>query len=312
MSKFTVRCPHCGKSFLAKDSADVSPAAKRPAGEPESPAAKPAPVAPGVLSKKLSSKDHRAQRSADKGFTLIELLVVVAIISILALFLLPSLQKAKDAAQASKCLSNLRQMGLAALMYAQDNQEKTLLCGGALHSSRIVAGNASNQHRSARWLDDLWLYCGRNVQVLECPSQKTLRSTSYQMEAQYGGPRKYWPGYMINAGSTGYWTGDSVRLSQVKNPSSKIYFADSSWHTYYQLESWSPTSRPFNAGVGAGSTDPQPMSKRHNGGANTVFFDGHAEYSGKWNKVVPATIYAWEAPARTFWDLDEDGDYRTP
>ena len=58
-----------------------------------------------------------------RKFTLIELLVVIAIIAILAALLMPALQRARMAAQSAKCLSNLKQLGSAVIMYAGDNKE---------------------------------------------------------------------------------------------------------------------------------------------------------------------------------------------
>ena len=64
-----------------------------------------------------------ACRRDRRGFTLIELLVVIAIIAILAAILFPVFAQAREKARSGSCLSNVRQMGLAAVMYAQDYDE---------------------------------------------------------------------------------------------------------------------------------------------------------------------------------------------
>ena len=59
-----------------------------------------------------------------KGFTLIELLVVVAVIAVLMAILMPALQKAREQGKRASCLSNLKQLQLAWMMYADDNDGK--------------------------------------------------------------------------------------------------------------------------------------------------------------------------------------------
>jgi prepilin-type N-terminal cleavage/methylation domain-containing protein len=68
----------------------------------------------------LFQRGPAAPAATPAGFTLIELLVVIAIIAILAAMLLPALSRAKDKAQQIKCVSNLKQLATAAIMYQQD------------------------------------------------------------------------------------------------------------------------------------------------------------------------------------------------
>jgi prepilin-type N-terminal cleavage/methylation domain-containing protein len=115
------------------------------------------------------------------AFTLIELLVVIAIIAILAAMLLPAVSRAKETAMRIGCLSNMRQLSLAAHMYVDDFQ--------GCYPSR-------DEYNS--WPNKLYQYYGNNLKILTCLSETSTNPASYGQTLHSDVPDEHSRSYIIN------------------------------------------------------------------------------------------------------------------
>ena len=194
-----------------------------------------------------------------RGFTLIELLVVIAIIAILAAILFPVFARAREKARQTSCLSNLKQIALAELMYVQDYDE-TL-------TPLVTAAPGDGRNDRTTWFALLTPYM-KNAQIGQCPSIKPHGWT-------------YPSGNILQYDySMDYLMGGQV-MAMITQPSEVFMFCDGTNGniTYYRLYVHPPWLR-------AGSYGNPPDFFRHNGGANFAFVDGHAKWVKEYTKII--------------------------
>lgn len=146
----------------------------------------------GSLTRAITDRNHR-------GFTLVELLVVIAIIAILASMLLPALARAKGKAKSVSSLSNLRQVGLALQLYADDHEDRF-----PGHSSLKSETTALGLPRT-RWVDHIYPWI-RNEAVFMSPNltpeerKRMLKPFAHTIGAglQETAATRYYGGYGYN------------------------------------------------------------------------------------------------------------------
>ena len=184
-------------------------------------------------------------RGSARGFTLIELLVVIAIIAILAAIIFPVFAKARAKARQAKCLSNLKQIGTALIMYADDND-------GYYPRGQFYPFTGTHL-----WSHAIEPYT-RNTDIFICPSKKGSEQFSY--------------GYNISHWGAGDWLDGMhgindwypVHQSQVRQPAETLWVVDFG-------EYWG-CGQEFGLDV---------PPARHNDGFNALFVDGHTKWLKK-------------------------------
>ncbi|MEN6575138.1 MAG: type II secretion system protein [Phycisphaerales bacterium] len=238
-------------------------------------------------------EERKTQRDwREEGFTLIELLVVIAVIAILMSILMPALNRAREQGKRASCLSNLKNLTLAWIMYADDNDD------------RIVNGDSGEYGLSPKekywvlkdWESTMTEYAKKEaikngalypytqtIKIYKCPTVERKTSTTYGQASKIF--RTYSIADSMNCRAWDATTGSNMgvkivkRRMLIKDPANRMVFLDDGGTCPSALGGWTVWATQWNW------WDPPPV--RHGDGTMFSFADGHSDYH-KWED--PRTI----------------------
>lgn len=221
--------------------------------------------------------NFRSAHRRSLGFTLVELLTVIAIVGVLASIIIPVVGKVRTSSQSSSCKSNLRQIWMAANLYA--NEHKFFP-----YSTSPTGVNWRQTLRPYMEAGDATYADEKNSGAVVCPSRVIEPSGADYFRATYS----CHPRLMGNPNLPG--NPGSVRPSNVTRPAQIILFGDATQQSHGGAHSqfWSVSEMMSDGSIDAAdapiavddATDSDPQGNghiryRHSGSMNAVFVDGH-------------------------------------
>jgi prepilin-type N-terminal cleavage/methylation domain-containing protein/prepilin-type processing-associated H-X9-DG protein len=204
-----------------------------------------------------------------KRFTLIELLVVIAIIAILASMLLPALGRARETAKSTKCKSQLRQLGLYFLLYADNSDEYLPRCKSTTISNSYAGAGCSIT--SQEYVGYTYYEGYRKPSLFRCPSSI---STDTYRAIGYG--YNYYMGYYDGRG----------KLSRHHYHSKTMLLVERGWAATTSGYPWYATA-PSTASRMEGYI----LGRRHDNSGNLVYIDGHVANKKDTPPEVSSDVY---------------------
>ncbi len=210
------------------------------------------------------------------GFTLIELLVVISIICLLMAISLPSLTGARQQGYRIACMSNMRALTQAWMMYAFDNDDQ--LCSGRTDwdlldeghwvvDGNIIPGNEIGGTADAIRHGVLWSYTGESLDLYKCRADRSDVLRSYSISDAMNGYERHAIEYTRFR-----------RLHEITQSSAKLVFIDAQCHTNWIDGTFSIVRNRAQGWLTWHSKPEGNITARHSDGCNISLADGHCEH----------------------------------